>query len=124
MALFLMSITLIMLPPLHRHLVGLLKNHAYLTTFSELTKTEKAIEIDRTATYGHLSERESQVVSLLLEGKTNKAIAAELFISENTVKYFIKSIYGKFNVHNRTELITVLYEHKENINDTNMIQST
>ncbi len=115
LALILISITLILLPPLHKHLVGLLKNHAYLVSYSRLSEQDKVIEIDRTATYGHLTERESQVVARLLEGKTLKVIASELFISENTVKYYVKGIYGKFNVHNRTELITLLYERKEEI---------
>ncbi|NLK67835.1 MAG: helix-turn-helix transcriptional regulator [Clostridiaceae bacterium] len=41
-----------------------------------------------------MSERESQVASLLLQGKTYKTIASELTISENTVKYCVKNIYS------------------------------
>ena len=52
------------------------------------------------------------MVRLILKGKTNKEIAADLFITENTVKYFVKSIYEKFNVHNRTELLMLLYEER------------
>lgn len=112
LALILLSVSLVLLPPLNKHLVGLLKHHTYLSSFSELSEKEQAVEIDRTATYGQLSDREMQVVSLILKGKTNKEIAADLYITENTVKYYVKSIYEKFNVHNRTELLTLLYEER------------
>lgn len=112
LALILLSVSLVLLPPLNKHLVGLLKNRTYLSSFSKLSDEEQAVEIDRTATYGQLSDREMQVVSLILKGKTNKEIAANLFITENTVKYFVKSIYEKFNVHNRTELLMLLYEER------------
>ena len=49
-------------------------------------------QIDKISEYGNLSEREKQVALLLLQGKTYKTIAGELFISENTVKYYVKNI--------------------------------
>ncbi len=52
-----------------------------------------------------LSEREIEITLLLLQGKTYKRIGEELFISVNTVKYYIKSIYIKLNVKSRFELI-------------------
>ena len=55
-----------------------------------------------------LSARESQIVCLLFQGYTRKLIADELMISENTVKTHIASIYDKFGVNNKTELIKKL----------------
>ncbi len=52
-----------------------------------------------------LSERELDVLYLLSEGKKNKAIAEELFLSVNTVKYHINNIYNKLDVVNRTEAV-------------------
>jgi DNA-binding CsgD family transcriptional regulator len=52
-----------------------------------------------------LSEREVEITLLLLQGKTYKRIGEELFISVNTVKYYIKSIYVKLNIKSRFELI-------------------
>jgi DNA-binding CsgD family transcriptional regulator len=105
LALAVVCVTLVLLPPLHRHLSSLLKDHAYLVAFSEVSLFEQAGITDQFAKFTELSERESQVASLLLQRKTYKAIAGELFISENTVKYYVKNIYSKFNVQSRSELI-------------------
>jgi LuxR family maltose regulon positive regulatory protein len=52
-----------------------------------------------------LSEREIEVIKLLEEGLSNQEIAARLFISLNTVKAHLKSIYGKLGVNNRVQAI-------------------
>jgi len=55
-----------------------------------------------------ISEREWQVVSLLLEGKTNQEIADLLFISLSTVKTHLKNIFEKTGTRNRMEVARVL----------------
>lgn len=60
------------------------------------------------AQLSHLSKRERDVVELLLEGKSNKQIAAALHITENTVEFHFKNIYRKYQVSSRTELILQL----------------
>ncbi|MFC2031203.1 LuxR C-terminal-related transcriptional regulator, partial [Chloroflexota bacterium] len=52
-----------------------------------------------------LSEREIEVLQLIAEGLTNPEIASRLFISLNTVKAHCRNIYGKLNVHSRTQAI-------------------
>jgi len=52
-----------------------------------------------------LSPREEETARLLVIGKTNAEIGKELFISENTVRSHIKSIYRKVGVSNRVQLI-------------------
>ncbi len=108
LALAVVCVTLVLLPPLHKHLSSLLKGHAYLSEFSELPAPEQTGRIERAARFGNLSERESQVAFLLLQGKTYKTIAGELTISENTVKYYVKSIYSKFGIQSRAELIDII----------------
>ena len=52
-----------------------------------------------------VSKREGEVLHKLLEGKSRKQIADELFVTEATIKKHSASIYAKLDVHNRTELI-------------------
>ena len=52
-----------------------------------------------------LTERESQVLTLVAEGKTTKEIAAELFLSAGTVRNYISTILEKLNVGTRIEAI-------------------
>ncbi|MCQ2353578.1 MAG: LuxR C-terminal-related transcriptional regulator [Clostridia bacterium] len=54
---------------------------------------------------GLISKREMEVLQKLLEGKSRKQIAEELFVTESTIKKHSASIYSKLDVHNRTELI-------------------
>ena len=53
-----------------------------------------------------LSARELDVLRLLARGLANKQIAAELFITEHTVKFHIRAILGKLGAANRTEAVT------------------
>ncbi|WP_314244175.1 LuxR C-terminal-related transcriptional regulator [Empedobacter tilapiae] len=51
-----------------------------------------------------LSERQTEIVNLVKKGLTNKEIAEQLFISENTVKYHLKSIYTLLGIDSRNSL--------------------
>ena len=52
-----------------------------------------------------LTERERQVLQLAAEGLANKQIAAQLEISENTVKFHLSSLYAKLGATSRTEAV-------------------
>jgi DNA-binding NarL/FixJ family response regulator len=56
---------------------------------------------------GDLSERELEVLRLLVDGASNKGIAQRLSLSENTVKAHVSHIFGKLGVQSRTEAVTV-----------------
>lgn len=53
-----------------------------------------------------LTEREMEVLHLIVKGKSNKEIANVLKITEDTVKYHVKSILGKLGVSDRTQAAT------------------
>lgn len=52
-----------------------------------------------------LNERQLEVLELLIDGASYKMIAAELFISMDTVRYHIKNIYKTLHIHSRAQLI-------------------
>jgi len=56
-----------------------------------------------------LTRREIEVLNLLVEGRRQKEIAAELVISQKTVATHIQNLLGKFGVHSRAELIARAY---------------
>lgn len=53
-----------------------------------------------------LTDRESQVLELVAEGKTTKEIAGELYLTQGTVRNYISTILEKLNVGNRIEAIS------------------
>lgn len=57
-----------------------------------------------------LSAREREVLDHLRQGRAPKTIAKLLFVSENTVRFHIRNIYQKFDVHSRTELMELFDE--------------
>jgi DNA-binding NarL/FixJ family response regulator len=55
-----------------------------------------------------LTQREIEVVELVMQGKSNKQIGSELFLTEGTVKNYISRILDKLELNNRTELVVYL----------------
>jgi ATP/maltotriose-dependent transcriptional regulator MalT len=64
---------------------------------------------DRTA--GGLTPRELQVLRLVAAGKTNRAIAEELFLSEKTVARHVSNIFAKLCVSSRAAATAFAYQH-------------
>jgi two-component system, NarL family, nitrate/nitrite response regulator NarL len=55
-----------------------------------------------------LTKRRRQVASLVCRGLSNRAIAEKLGLSEGTVKVHLQAIFGKLDLHSRTELTSAL----------------
>jgi DNA-binding CsgD family transcriptional regulator len=60
---------------------------------------------------GGLSRRENEVLMLVAGGKTNRAIAVELFISEKTVARHVSNIFTKLRLSSRAEATAYAYKH-------------
>ena len=58
-----------------------------------------------------LTEREQEVLTLLTKGRSNKEIASDLSISEDTVKYHLKTLFTKLGVQDRTEAAISAIRH-------------
>jgi LuxR family maltose regulon positive regulatory protein len=52
-----------------------------------------------------LTGRELEVLRLLAEGLSNKEIASRLVVAPSTIKQHLKNIYGKLDVHSRTQAV-------------------
>ena len=72
---------------------------AFPATEPEKTKAPKVELIEP------LSEREIEVLQLIAEGLSNREIASRIFVSLNTIKVHTRNIYGKLDVHNRTQAV-------------------
>ena len=60
-----------------------------------------------------LTPRELEILRLVLAGHTNKAIAAEIFVSEKTVEFHLDNIYSKIGV--RTRLLAGIWAVQQGI---------
>jgi DNA-binding NarL/FixJ family response regulator len=80
--------------------------------------TEKVLErVRRIATGGatdelaQLTAQEQKILLLVAEGKTNKEIAAEVFLSDKTVKNYVSSILSKLNLQRRAQAAAYMAKH-------------
>jgi two-component system response regulator DevR len=81
--------------------------------------TEKVLDrVRRVATAGasdelsELTAQERKILLLVAEGKTNKEIAAEIFLSDKTVKNYVSSILSKLNLQRRTQAAAFVAKHR------------
>ena len=111
-ALTVVCVTLVMLPPLNRQLVLLLKSHVYLAAYDNMSQSQRTDIVQQIKTLDSLTVREQEVLELILSGKSNREIAITLFISENTVKTHARSIFSKYDVGSRAELISTLLKNQ------------
>ena len=82
----------------------------YLSVYIEAPEERKKQITEQLMPLAELTAREKEILNLVLQGKSNKVIAKELCISENTVKTHIRNILGKYEVQNRTQLISEIMQ--------------
>jgi DNA-binding CsgD family transcriptional regulator len=79
-----------------------------------VTDLERAHALSRKASAkpaGGLTARELEVLRLVATGKTNRSIAADLFLSEKTVARHVSNIFGKLGLSSRAAATAYAYEH-------------
>lgn len=85
--------------------------HNLVQEYRRLSKENKSsisdIGIDYQKPTHILTKRECQVLQLLADGKSNRAVAETLYISEKTVKNHVSNILQKINVNDRTQAVVL-----------------
>jgi len=82
---------------------------------TEFTNLSKRADERTTVPTPRLTDRELEVLRLVAQGKSNREIAGDLFISENTVKNHVRNILEKLHLHTRME--AVMYAVREKLLD-------
>lgn len=83
----------------------------HLDAVPDLIRIEQASGITTRRTVGGLTTREVQVLELVATGRTNRAIASELFISEKTVAAHVRNIFTKLGLSSRSAATAYAYDH-------------
>ncbi|HEX8967841.1 MAG TPA: LuxR C-terminal-related transcriptional regulator [Chloroflexota bacterium] len=79
---------------------------------TDLARVSAALGTPRAITAGGLSAREMEVLRLLAAGMTNRAIAADLVLSEKTVARHVSNIFTKLGLTSRSAATAYAYEHQ------------
>jgi two-component system response regulator DevR len=102
-----------------RDLVTALETVARGESLLDPAVTEKVLERIRriaTGTYtdelAGLTSQEQKILKLVAEGQTNKEIAAEVFLSDKTVKNYVSSILSKLNLERRAQAAAFVAKHR------------
>ena len=74
----------------------------------ELLATGEKVRKREVDTYGQLTPQEEYIVRLARDGRTNREIAAELFLSTRTVEWHLREVFAKLGITSRRELHDVL----------------
>jgi DNA-binding NarL/FixJ family response regulator len=82
-----------------------------LTRLLAQVAREREEQRDALALLNDLTERERQILQLLAQGKRNDDIAADLFISPQTVQTHVRNILGKLRVHSKLEAVAFAVKH-------------
>lgn len=77
----------------------------WVNTLGRTASMSRESAVEDVARKAGLTKRETEVASLLLEGRSLRIVQQELFISEGTARTHAKRIYAKLGIHSKQELI-------------------
>lgn len=86
---------------------NLVKEYRRLAKLDDMERVESFREVEYRRPLHILTRRECEVLQLLADGKSNRAIGESLYISEKTVKNHVSNILQKMNVNDRTQAVVV-----------------
>lgn len=89
----------------------------YLLLVLDQTRNDKQLNPDFTGRH-ELTDKEQMVLIKLMHGKTIKEIACESFISENTVKTHLKSLYRKTYTKSQADIVRLVLTHESQVLDS------
>ena len=102
-----------------RDLIAALEAVARGESLLDPAVTEKVLERIRAIARGtyrdelaQLTAQERKILLLVAEGQTNKEIAAQVFLSDKTVKNYVSSILAKLNLQRRTQAAAYVARHR------------
>ena len=102
-----------------RDLVSALESVGRGESLLDPAVTEKVLERIRMIATGaftdelaQLTAQEQKILMLVAEGKTNKEIAVEIFLSDKTVKNYVSSILSKLNLERRAQAAAFVAKHR------------
>ncbi len=101
-----------------RDLVSAIEAVGHGASLLDPAVTEKVLERVRASArggakdeLGDLTQQERKILLLVAEGKTNKEIASEVFLSDKTVKNYVSSILSKLHLQRRTQAAALVAKH-------------
>ena len=85
------------------------KGESYVMVLVERVVEKHDIDFEKIKKNYHISGRELDVIRMLCQGLSNRAIGEKLYISEYTVKDHLKNIMAKMGVESRNEILALLH---------------
>ncbi len=77
-----------------------------------LTRVRESARRVEQSVFSKLNEQELKILALVAEGKTNREIAAQIFLSEKTVRNYVSSILAKLNLATRAQAAAFAVQHR------------
>ena len=108
-ALVVVFVVIVLMPILNSQLNRFFEDHAFVMKLAKEIDADETIDPMVTFKNAYqLTDREGEIIDLLVQGYTYKGISEKLVVSENTIKFHSRNIYQKLQINNKMELIKMI----------------
>ncbi|SFI33540.1 regulatory protein, luxR family [Tindallia magadiensis] len=108
-ALGVIFIVMVLMPILNNQLNRFFANHDFVMKLAGEIQSEEFVDpLQPFKKAYQLTDREGEIIDLLVQGYTYKGISEKLVVSENTIKFHSRNIYQKLQINNKMELIKLI----------------